>query len=83
MTRLLKLSEVKIPGWYVCFLLDDPTPIESFRDLDEAISGTSTFMVELDGEGVWRSSTGHGITLEQPDYFGGEGEAWFVGPLNL
>lgn len=88
--KLLKLSEVKTPGWYLCFQLDEPIEkIDNFEKLDTLITGhpfsdpTCTSIVELDGEGVWRSSTGHGITLEQPNYFGEDGESWFVGPITL
>lgn len=75
----LKLSEVVTPGWYINIAVDS---VSSNLLFDIRYRAMDLSVYEFDRDGVWRSTTGHGVTLEQPDYFKEDGDL-FVGPLTF
>lgn len=74
--KLLKKNEVTKVGWYVGIEFTGEEPGDT--DVPWHFVG-QTFLYEFDDEGIWRSTSGHGITIEDPEYF--DRFDRFLGPI--
>ena len=79
--RFKAFPDIIEPGWYinVSFMDDAETP-PTEMDFRYKTNGHPQ-LVELCDDGEWRSETGHGLTLEQPDFF--NDRDYFLGPIHF
>ena len=72
-SKLMQKAVITKLGWYICI---------SFEGEITILKKYCRFgFYEFCGEGVWRNEAGHGVTLEQPDYF--DTSDRFIGPVYL
>jgi len=76
--KLLKKEDVITPGWYIGLSFIDKEPEETDIPWYFANGG---FLYEFDDDGIWRSISGHGITIEDPSYF--DEFDRFLGPIDF
>ena len=74
----IKVLEVSEPGWYLVFDKDD----FGKKELPGNCLGNHppARFYEYCTDDVWRSETGHGVTLEDPDHF--NDDDFCIGPIS-